>query len=223
MLAILYDIHGNLPALEEVLAEAKGAGASRWLLGGDFASWSPWPKETIELLRSLPDSTWIRGNGERWLREPPWDRPDVAEEISSFDSGLDADEGWLYSLQEHAELDGVLYVHGCPVRDDDSFGKEPAPEDVDRLAGIHNRTIVFGHSHIQFRRQGPFGTELINPGSVGMPLDGDVRAAYAVRNEQGEFAFRRVEYDNEKAAAAYDALGTGFGPMAAQRIRRGSD
>jgi predicted phosphodiesterase len=223
VLGILYDIHGNVPALERVLADARAAGVSRWLLGGDFASWSPWPTETIEILRSLPDATWIRGNGERWLREPPWDRPDVAEAIAGDDSGLGADEGWLYSLQAQAELDGVLYVHGCPLRDDDSFGAEPAPEDVSRLAGLHNRTIVFGHSHLQFRRPGPNGTDLINPGSVGMPLDGDVRAAYAVRRDNGEFELRRVEYDTEKAAVAYEQRGGDFGPMAAERIRRGSD
>ncbi|HEX9415469.1 MAG TPA: metallophosphoesterase family protein [Gaiellaceae bacterium] len=223
MLAILYDIHGNVPALERVIEEAGNAGADRWLLGGDYASWSPWPTETIERLRALPKATWIRGNGERWLREPPWDRPDVAQEIAGVESGLGADEGWLYSLQSTAELDGVLYVHGCPARDDDSFAKEPAAEDVERLAGIHNRTVVFGHSHIQFRRPGPNGTELINPGSVGMPLDGDVRAAYALRQDGGDFEFRRVEYDHEKAAAAYEALGPPIGEMAAKRIRRGSD
>jgi predicted phosphodiesterase len=223
VLAILYDIHGNLPALEAVIADAEGARAARWLLGGDYASWSPWPKETIELLRTLPESTWIRGNGERWLRELPWDRPDVARELEHASSGLGADEGWLYSLQAQAELDGVLYVHGCPLRDDDSFAKEPSEEDLWRLAGVHRRTIVFGHSHIQFRRPGSNGTDLINPGSVGMPLDGDVRAAYALRQDDGQFEFRRVEYDNERAAAGYEALGPPIGEMAAKRLRRGSD
>jgi predicted phosphodiesterase len=223
VLGILYDIHGNLSALERVLEDARQAGADRWLLGGDYGSWSPWPKETIELLRTLPRATWIRGNGERWLREPPWDRPEVAEQMGHADSGLGTDEGWLYSLQPQAELDGVLYVHGCVVRDDDSFGKEPAAEDVARLGGVHKRTVVFGHSHIQFQRPGPNGTELINPGSVGMPLDGDVRAAYALRDDGGEFELRRLEYDNEKAAAAYEALGPPIGEMAAKRIRRGSD
>jgi len=223
MLGILYDIHGNLPALEAVLADAKGAGATRWLLGGDYASWSPWPKQTVELLRTLPEATWIRGNGERWLRELPWDRPDVARELEHADSGLRSDEGWLYSLQAQAELDGVLYVHGSPLRDDDSFAKEPSVDDLTRLAGVSNRTIVFGHSHIQFRRPGSNGTDLINPGSVGMPLDGDVRAAYALRHDGGEFELRRADYDNERAAAAYEALGPPIGELAAARIRRGSD
>jgi hypothetical protein len=75
VLALLYDIHGNLVALEEVLKDAEGVGADAYLLGGDFGAWSPWPGETIERLRGLPNATWIRGNGERWVREPPLDRP----------------------------------------------------------------------------------------------------------------------------------------------------
>ena len=130
---------------------------------------------------------------------------------------------WLYSLQEHAELDGVLYVHGCPTRDDESFAPESGPDDLALLGGVSNRTIVFGHSHQQFRRPGPLGNDLINPGSVGMPLDHDVRGAYATRTDAGEFELRRVEYDVEKAAAAYEAMGEGFGAMAAKRIRTGSD
>ncbi len=223
MLAILYDIHGNLPALEEVLADARAQGADRWLLGGDYGAWSPWPRETVELLLELDEATWIRGNGERWIREPPWDRPDVPKSLTEAESGFGSYEGWLYSLQEQAELDGVLYVHGCPVRDDESFHPEPGPGDLPLLGGVRNRTIVFGHSHQQFRRPASLGNDLINPGSVGMPLDGDVRAAYALRMDNGEFEFRRVEYDIEKAAAAYEALGPPIGEMAAARIRKGSD
>ena len=223
MIALLYDIHGNLPALEEVLADADSAGVAAYLLGGDYASWSPWPHETIDRLRTLPRTTWIRGNGERWLREPPLDRPDVVEALTGADSGLGTDEGWLYSLQAQCELDGVLYVHGCPLRDDDSFGAEPSEEDERRLDGVRDRTVVFGHSHLQFRRPGPDGTDLVNPGSVGMPLDGDVRAAYALCHEDRAFEFRRVEYDTERAASAYEALGGPIGPMAAARIRKGSD
>ena len=56
-------------------------GPTRISLGGDFGSWSPWPRETIERLRGLPNTTWIRGNGERWLREPPLDRPGGARPL----------------------------------------------------------------------------------------------------------------------------------------------
>jgi predicted phosphodiesterase len=222
MLAVLYDIHGNLVALEEVLKDAEAAGADAYLLGGDFASWSPWPLETIERLRGLPRTTWIRGNGERWLREPPLDRPDVVQALAQSDSGLGTEEGWLYSLQTQFELDGVLYVHGSPLSDVDSFPAQPSDEDERMLNGVHGKTVVFGHSHLQFKRAGPNGTTLINPGSAGMPLDGDPRAAYAVRHDAGEFEFRRVAYDLERAAQAWERL-PGWGPFAAERIRKGSD
>ncbi len=223
MLAVLYDIHGNLLALEEVLGDAEDAGAGAYLLGGDFASWSPWPRETIERLRRLPETTWVRGNGERWLREPPLDRPEVMEDLAEHDSGLGTDEGWLYSLQSQFEQDGVLYVHGSPLSDVESFAPEPGEDDERMLDGVRDKTVVFGHSHQQFRRPGPNGTTLINPGSVGMPLDGDVRAAYALRGDDGEFEFRRVEYDFARVAEAWEELGGTFGAFAAQRMRRGSD
>jgi predicted phosphodiesterase len=223
VLAILYDIHGNLPALEAAIADAESAGADRWLLGGDFASWSPWPKETLERLRGLVAATWIRGNGERWLRDPPLDRPEVVVALAETPAGVGTDDGWLSSLQTQVELDGVLYVHGSPLSDVESFAAEPQPGEERMLAGVRDRTVVFGHSHLQFRRPGPNGTELLNPGSVGMPLDGDTRGAYALRRDDGEFEFRRVAYDVERAAAAWRALGGSFGQMAAQRVERGSD
>jgi diadenosine tetraphosphatase ApaH/serine/threonine PP2A family protein phosphatase len=222
VLALLYDIHGSLPALEAVLTDARAAGAEAYLLGGDYGAWGPRPRECVERLRALPHTTWIRGNGERWLREPPLDRPEVAE-MTRRPSGLETDEGWLYSLQTQVELDGVLYVHGSPRSDVESFPAEPSDDDERMLDGVRDTTVVFGHSHLQFRRAGPNGTLLVNPGSVGMPLDGDARAAYALRGDDGVFEFRRVEYDVDEAAAAYEALGGALGPMMAQRVRRGSD
>jgi predicted phosphodiesterase len=70
VLAVLYDIHGNLPALEAVLADVADAGADSFLLGGDYGTPSPAPHETLARLRELPAATWIRGNGERWLQRP---------------------------------------------------------------------------------------------------------------------------------------------------------
>jgi predicted phosphodiesterase len=221
VLGILYDIHGNLPALERVLDESGGLDIDRWLLGGDYGTPSPWPDETLARLKELPNATWIRGNGERWLREPPDDRPEVMEvyELFSYDDEL---VDWLFSLPPQAELDGILYTHGSPLSDVDSFPPQPSDDDERMLAGVTDKTIVFGHSHQQFRRAGPNGTTLVNPGSVGMPLDGDVRAAWATWD--GDFEFRRTEYDVAKAAAAYRAMGGGeFGEFAATRIEKGSD
>jgi predicted phosphodiesterase len=224
MLAILYDIHGNLPALEAVLAKIEREGTDRYLLGGDYGTPSPWPIETLTRLRELPNATWIRGNGERWLRDPPADRPEVMDVYDLFVGGIpDAEIDRLYALPTQVELDGALYVHGSPLSDVDSFAAEAQEGEEQMLAGVHDTTIVFGHSHLQFRRPGPAGTHLVNPGSVGMPLDGDRRAAWAIRTDEGEFQFRRVDYDWERAAAAYRAMGGDFGEFAARRIERGSD
>jgi predicted phosphodiesterase len=221
-LAILYDIHGNLPALEAVLGDAEVAGPDRWLLGGDYGTPSPWPLETLALLRQLPNATWIRGNGERWLRDPPDDRPEVRESYERFLGDFPEEEiDRLYSLPESADRDGVLYVHGSPLSDVESFPAQPSPDDERMLAGVSARTVVFGHSHLQFRRPGPNGTTLVNPGSVGMPLDGDRRAAWALRD--ADFEFRRTEYDVERAAAGYRSMGGDFGKFAARRIEQGSD
>jgi predicted phosphodiesterase len=222
VLAVLYDIHGNLPALEAVLDETERVGADRYLLGGDYGTPSPWPRETLDRLRELSNATWIRGNGERWLRDPPRDMPEVIEEYEAFEGTLpDQEIDWLFGLPTQTELDGILYVHGSPLSDVDSFAPAAEAGEERMLVGVHDRTVVFGHSHQQFRRAGPRGTDLVNPGSVGMPLDGDVRAAWATWD--GDFEFRRTEYDVERAAAAWKALGGPFGELATNRILKGSD
>jgi predicted phosphodiesterase len=224
MLGLLFDIHGNIPALERVIEQADDEGINRWLLGGDYGTPSPWPLETLDRLKQLPNATWIRGNGERWLREPPLDRPEVMESYAIFSGHLPEEVvDWLYALPPQAELDGVLYVHGSPLSDVESFAPQPESDEERLLAGVHDRQVVFGHSHQQFRRPGPDGTELLNPGSAGMPLDGDTRSAWAVRYDDGQFEFRRTEYDNQRAADAYRKLGGEFGEFAARRLERGSD
>ena len=207
-----------------MLDEIDREGADRYLLGGDYGTPSPWPMETLARLRELPNATWIRGNGERWLREPPADRQEVMEVYDLFLGGIPEEEiESLYKLPPQVEIDGVLYVHGSPLSDVESFAAEPQEGEERMLVDEHDRTIVFGHSHLQFRRPGPRGTDLLNPGSVGMPLDGDRRAAWAIRRDDGEFEFRRAEYDWERAAAGYRAMGGDFGEMAGRRIEKGSD
>ena len=80
MLACLYDVHGNLPALEAVLDDARARGATRWVLGGDYALFGGWPAETVAMLRELENAVWIRGNGERWTAEPDSAPPWVVQE-----------------------------------------------------------------------------------------------------------------------------------------------
>jgi predicted phosphodiesterase len=223
LLAVLYDIHGNLPALEAVVADARTAGAKAFFLGGDLVGFGPFPRETLELLDALPETTiWIRGNGERWLREPPVDRPEVMELEAKMQPPFD--EGTierLYRLPARAEADGVVYVHGCVVSDVDSFATEPQDADVLRCGGVTGRTIVFGHSHLQFRRDGPRDNTLVNPGSVGMPLDKDTRAAWAAW-DGSDFAFHRTEYDIDRAVDAAKGMGD-FAEIVIKRYTTASD
>jgi len=208
VLAVLYDIHANLPALEAVLADARARGARAFLLGGDYVGFGPFQRETFALLRDLEGpAVWIRGNGERWMREPPLDRPEILRNLKEHTARFsEEDVEWLYRLPERAEVDRVVYVHGCWWSDVDSFAREPHDADELRVGPLHGRTLVFGHSHLQFRRSGAKNNELVNPGSVGMPLDGDTRAAWASWDGD-DFTFHRTEYDRERVIAAARSSG----------------
>jgi diadenosine tetraphosphatase ApaH/serine/threonine PP2A family protein phosphatase len=115
-----------------------------------------------------------------------------------------ADE--LGRLPERISLDGALYCHASPPSDMRSFLPDASPDDDELLAGVTERRVVFGHTHLQFRRARADGIELVNPGSVGLPLDGDARAAYALVDDGGALEHRRVEYDNQGSAAAVREL-----------------
>jgi predicted phosphodiesterase len=225
-IAVLYDVHGNLAALEAVLAEAEQAGATSYLLGGDYATFGPWPRETAERLEGLPAVIRIRGNVDRWLREKPEvpesARPLVTSAVNAALGSLGPElSDRLYELPERAELDGLLVVHGSPVSDVQTFAPDPEPGEERMLGGERQRAILFGHSHQQFRRPGPDGTTLVNPGSVGMPLDHDQRGAWALL-EDGEIRFRRTEYDVDRAAAQMRSFGDWAEPLA-RRIEQGFD
>jgi predicted phosphodiesterase len=207
MLALLYDIHGNLPALEAVLDDAGRRGAERWLLGGDMAPFGAWPAETVARLRELPDATWIRGNTERWLVEPlPEEDPMAAAVKACRDALGDALADELGALPECAAIgDGTTAWHASPVSDMRSFMPEPGDDEAELLQGVTDSRLVFGHTHLQFRRTSDAAgraVELLNPGSVGIPLDGDHRAAYALRRPDGEFELHRVAYDHAASARA---------------------
>ena len=223
-IAVLYDIHGNMAALEAVLEAAEVAGAAHYLLGGDYAAFGPWPRETAELLEDLPAVARIRGNVERWLREEP-EVPDEAKDlvttaVSVARAALGPElVARLYELPERAELDGILVCHGSPRSDIESFAPEPQPEEQRMLAGEADRTILFGHSHQQFERSGPNGTFLVNPGSVCAPLDGDPRAAWALYDD-GELRMQRTAYDVERAAAQMRSYGEWAEPIGRARCGR---
>jgi predicted phosphodiesterase len=222
VLAVLYDIHGNLPALEAVVDDARKRGATAFFLGGDYVGFGPFPRETLALLDELQPATWIRGNGERWLRELPIDRPEIIPAIQRMrEPWSEVEIERLYRLPERAEVDGIVYVHGCWHSDVDSFAREPHETDELRVGLLTGRTLVFGHSHVQFRRAGPKDNELVNPGSVGMPLDGDTRAAWAAWDGT-DFELHRTAYDIERSVAAARGLGE-WGERMIHRYTNASD
>ena len=217
MLVCLYDIHGNLPALEAVLADADGDG---YVLGGDYALFGGWPGETVARLRELDGAVWVRGNAERWCAEggsaPEELWPAIEAARAELGQELVAELG---ALPETAEDGDMLICHASPISDLRSFLPEPTEDDAELLAGVTHSRLVFGHTHLPFRRVAG-GIELVNPGSVGMPLDGDHRAAYAVIHDDGRIELRRVAYDHAASAAKVRAFGGEWADHIGRRIER---
>jgi diadenosine tetraphosphatase ApaH/serine/threonine PP2A family protein phosphatase len=219
LIGLIYDVHGNRNALDAVLADSGEAGVGRFLLGGDYALFGPQPAETVERLREL-DAQWIRGNGERWTAHPH-EAPDdsvvqgaIEECRAQLGDRMVAD---LAALPEWLARDGARFCHASPVSDVRSFLPEPAPDEDELLGDAREPLLVFGHTHLPFERQAG-RIRLVNPGSVGMPFDGDPRAAWAILHEDGRVEHRRVPYDHEAAAAAVRAFGGSWSETVARRI-----
>jgi diadenosine tetraphosphatase ApaH/serine/threonine PP2A family protein phosphatase len=222
VLALLYDVHGNLPALDAVLEDATAQDAGRFVLGGDYALFGPWPAETVARLRTLQDAAWIRGNGERWTADPAAapDNEVVPGAVAACRQALGTDlVAELADLPfDHAEA-GARFCHASPVSDVRSFLPEPGDDDAELVEGVGEDLLVFGHTHLPFTRAAATGTRLVNPGSVGMPFDGDARAAYALLHDGGEVEHRRVAYDHlASAAAVRERFGGGWAEVVARRI-----
>ncbi len=197
MLAVLYDIHGNLDALQRTLRDAENAGVVGFILGGDYSAFGPQPLQTLQACDALAPQVMLRGNHERWLTDPS-DLPPNPAVPQAIQAQLDVfDEVTVQRLAQleltHTRGD-TLFCHAAPHTDMASFLPDPAPADADLLAGVTARRVVFGHLHVQFRRfDQTTGIELIAPGSVGLPLDGDPRPAYALLDPStDELELRRV-------------------------------
>jgi hypothetical protein len=115
--------------------------------------------------------------------------------------------------------------HASPVSDMRSFLPDPGPDEAELLDGVDERRLVFGHTHLQFRREarnGAAAVELVNPGSIGVPLDGDRRAAYALMTDDGAVELRRVAYPWEAARdrVLEVAGGAPWGAIMAARVEQ---
>lgn len=215
MVALLYDIHGNDIALAAVIEDAKAAGADAWLLGGDYCLMGSQPAAVLDTLETLPaDTVWLRGNTERWVAHPEADDIPIESirDAALFVQGAIGPD----SVRELAALPDVVanvpfdgaamtvFCHASPGSDMIGFIDQPADSDADAANNPYEaNTIVCGHTHIQFARE--VGViQVVNPGSVGLPFDGDRRAAYGLLAPDGSFELKRVDYDYE---GALDSLG----------------
>jgi putative phosphoesterase len=209
--AVLADIHGNLPALNAVLAEPDVLTADLVVLLGDIAL-GPLPGPTLDRLAELGDrAVWVHGNCER-------------EMVTAFDGGTvpgpfgaeaakaaavigrphrDRLDGLPLTVTlEVAGLGPVLFCHASPRRDDEMVLVDSPPERwADVLAGVGAPTVVLGHTHMPFDRLAA-GRRVINPGSVGMPYGHD-GAAWALLGPA--VMLRRTSYDTAAAVAAITA------------------
>jgi predicted phosphodiesterase len=222
--AALYDIHGNLPALEAVLAELDTLACDRIVAGGDMAL-GPCPAEVLEALERRGDRiSWVRGNCDRDMatvlhREP---RPEHAWEdrLRWAAEQLTAEQrerlGSL-PLSLSLEIDGLgrtLFFHATPRSDDEIVTRlSPDTRFAGSLAGVSERVLVSGHSHVQFDRA-VLGRRWINAGSVGMPYQGRPGAFWALLGPEVEL--RSTPYDFELASEQIGA--SGF-PKAAEFTR----
>lgn len=202
--AALYDIHGNLPALEAVLEEVPGDATI--VIGGDVFS-GPMPSETLDRLRGLsPRARFIHGNAdrdlgpyeERWRPRYEWLKAQLTgEERAWVDS-------WPRTLT--LEIDGLgpaLFCHGTPRSDLEALTAVTSEERLrEILADVQEPTVVCGHTHHQFdRRVDDF--RVVNAGSIGMPYEGRPGAYWALLGP--EVDLRRTEYDLDAAAEAIRA------------------
>jgi predicted phosphodiesterase len=191
--AALYDVHGNVHALEAVLAEVERERVDAIVFGGDVL-YGPFPAETLELARSV-EASWVRGNCERDPRGEGDNAGWVYEQLPERE--------WanLAQLPTAIELDGVCYCHATPTDDMPSITDATLDDRLEELlAGSDARLVVGGHTHLQQRRG-----RYANAGSVGMPYEDRPGAYWAIVSDDVEH--RRTEYDRERAAAAIRASG----------------
>jgi len=202
----LYDIHGNVDALDAVLADPRAAGPDAVVVGGDAVP-GPFAVATLERLDALDVPVrFVRGNGEREVGEAlGGGEPDPDDLVARLAAITAAELGrdrarTLAQAPLAVELDGVLYCHATPRRDDEILTRISAAERwAQALAGVTARVVVAGHTHQQDDRT-VGAVRFLNAGSVGMPYEGDGAARWAWIRD-GEPELRRTPYDAAAAGA----------------------
>jgi len=219
-IAVVSDVHGNLVATRAVLADLAEAGAETVVVAGDLTGFGANTVEVVDLLRER-GALMIRGNHEqdyvaRWDRAdapPEWrtQRRYLAFAMTMERLGAER-RAFLAGLPDRLLIDDAsLVVHGSPRHAREGLLAEDSQAELAaRYAGEDCLIAFSGHTHRPLIRQTPDRT-IVNVGSVGLPLDGDPRAAYAlIERDPGRppgrwrVEIRRVAYDLDAAVASYD-------------------
>jgi predicted phosphodiesterase len=216
-IAILADIHGNLPALEAVLADIRRRKVDRVINLGDCVSGPLWPREVADLLMVRGDLT-VRGNHDRWVAEPDPAQMGASDQYAV--SQLDQDHRfWLGTLPTSANADhGILACHGTPSSDDqylveEVLGRRLVRGDLatirERLGDVQARVVLCGHSHQQHLIDLPDGPLILNPGSVGCPsYDDPGRDAHVSEAGSPHARYAVIGIDEQFVAA--DLISTSY-------------
>ena len=199
----LYDIHANVEALEAVLADPRAAEPDAVVVGGDALP-GPFAEETLRRLGELRNVHWIRGNGEREVAEAVGAPEPPADDMARVSATITASALAPHRARALGELpltiilDGVLFCHATPRRDDEILTRISPPERyAEALASAGERLVVAGHTHQQHDTD-VNGTRYVNAGSVGLPYEGDGAARW-LWIEDGEPALRSTDYDSQGA------------------------
>lgn len=209
--ASLYDVHGNLPALEAVLADPRLGDADAIVCGGDLVA-GPMPVECLERLESLGDRVrFLRGNGDREAVTPVEGSPFV-ERARWCAAQLGPERLrrvglWPPTVELMIEgLGRTLFCHAVPADDMPIVTTlTPAAEVERELGAVEAQVVVCGHVHVQYDRGLPGGVRLVNAGSVGAPYEGRAAAFWVLLGPEVEHV--STDYDVEAAVAAIEATG----------------
>ena len=198
-LGLISDIHANEPALSAVLADMPSVDTI--VCAGDIVGYNPMPATCLERVQSAV-STVVQGNHDRTVESPQKyaGNPAAHAGLEYAQARLSNQQlTWLQMLPRTATVGNgeYLLVHSHPKR----RGEYVFPDDAADLCPFLDEYsgIILGHTHIQYEKTVD-GRQIINPGSVGQPRDGDRRAAYAILNtEQDTVELRRTHYDIDRA------------------------
>ncbi len=219
-IAVLADIHANLPALEAVIEDIDRQGVDEVLVGGDLVGRGP---QGSAVVRRISERGWrsVRGNHEdyllsfcrsevpaSWLSTEEWaaSRWMAAELDSDSAAYIDA----LPFSMTSALTDELRLVHGSPRSNCEGIGVWTPAEDLEsHLSLVDESVLICGHTHRTMERHLPLGL-VVNVGSVGLPFNGDWRAQYAILTRLPDgwhVEFRQIPYDREAFLNAYESSG----------------